>query len=85
MAYFPSGFWSRLMTRILVDDSIIEIIRSFFQFPKHANSDIMLCSLFNIKAEWVCCQTGFALKHLNIVIFRVKEILISSDITIDTF
>ena len=79
MTYFPSGFWSRLMTRILADDSIIEIIRSFFQFPKNGDNDIMLCSLFNIKAEWVCWQTGFALKHFNVLIFRVKEILISSD------
>lgn len=34
MTYFPSGFWSRLITRILGDDSIIEIVRCFFIIPK---------------------------------------------------
>lgn len=34
MTYFPSGFWSRLITRILGDDSIIEIVRCFFVIPK---------------------------------------------------
>ena len=27
MSYFPSGFWSRLLTRILADDSVVEIVR----------------------------------------------------------
>ena len=25
MSYFPSGFWSRILTRILADDSVVEI------------------------------------------------------------
>ena len=37
MTYFPSGFWSRLITRILGDDSIIEIVRCFFIIPKEVN------------------------------------------------
>ena len=28
MSYFPSGFWSRILTRILADDSVVEIVRS---------------------------------------------------------
>ena len=27
MSYFPSGFWSRILTRILADDSVVEIVR----------------------------------------------------------
>ena len=27
MSYFPSGFWSRLLTRFLADDSVVEIVR----------------------------------------------------------
>ena len=27
MSYFPSGFWSRLLTRVLADDSVVEIVR----------------------------------------------------------
>jgi hypothetical protein len=34
MSYFPSGFWSRLITRILADDSIVDIVRAFFIMPK---------------------------------------------------
>nr|CAD7576044.1 unnamed protein product [Timema californicum] len=34
MSYFPSGFWSRLITRVLADDTIVDIVRSFFITPK---------------------------------------------------
>jgi len=34
MSYFPSGFWSRLITRILADDTIVDIVRAFFIMPK---------------------------------------------------
>lgn len=30
MTYFPSGFWSRLITRILADEQIIEAIRGVY-------------------------------------------------------
>ena len=34
LAYLPSGFWSRLLTRILADDSVVEILRSYFIIPQ---------------------------------------------------
>lgn len=37
MSYFPSGFWSRLMSRILADDTIVDIVRSFFVIPKEVS------------------------------------------------
>lgn len=37
MSYFPSGFWSRLMSRILADDTIVDIVRSFFVLPKEVS------------------------------------------------
>ena len=74
MTYFPSGFWSRLMARVLGDDSVIEIIRSFFKIPSKAESDPILLSLFNSKAEWLCWQTGFALKHFHTYLIRIKEV-----------
>ena len=42
MSYFPSGFWSRLLTRVLADDSVVEIVRYIhilFLFKKHSISD----------------------------------------------
>ncbi len=74
MTYFPSGFWSRLMARVLADDSIIEIIRSYFVVPQKAQSDPILLSLFNSKAEWLCWQTGMALRHFETFLIRVKEV-----------
>lgn len=75
MTYFPSGFWSRLMARILADDSIIEIIRSYFVVPRDAQSDAILLSIFNRKAEWLCWQTGIALRYFDTFLIRVKEVL----------
>lgn len=30
MTYFPSGFWSRLITRLLADEQITEAIKSVY-------------------------------------------------------
>ncbi|XP_063611108.1 leucine-rich repeat serine/threonine-protein kinase 1-like [Penaeus indicus] len=36
MSYFPSGFWSRLITRILADDAVVDIIRNYFVMPRES-------------------------------------------------
>ncbi|XP_071051470.1 leucine-rich repeat serine/threonine-protein kinase 1 isoform X2 [Onthophagus taurus] len=78
MSYFPSGFWSRLMSRILADDSIVDIIRSFFILPKDVVQDLELLKLLDLKAEWVLWQTGLQLKYGDITLFRMREVLNSS-------
>ncbi|KAI4458153.1 ankyrin repeat and protein kinase domain-containing protein [Holotrichia oblita] len=78
MSYFPSGFWSRLMSRILADDTIVDIIRSFFILPKDIAQDIGLVKLLDFKAEWVLWQTGLQLKYGDITLFRMREVLPSS-------
>ncbi|XP_050296551.1 leucine-rich repeat serine/threonine-protein kinase 1 isoform X5 [Anthonomus grandis grandis] len=75
MSYFPSGFWSRLISRILADDTIIDIIRSFFVLPKEAAQDPYLSKCLDLKAEWVLWQTGLQLKYGDITLFRMKEVL----------
>ncbi|XP_019766471.2 leucine-rich repeat serine/threonine-protein kinase 1 isoform X4 [Dendroctonus ponderosae] len=75
MSYFPSGFWSRLISRILADDSIIDIIRSFFILPKEAAQDAHLAKCLDLNAEWVLWQTGLQLKYGDITLFRLKEVL----------
>ncbi|XP_067128785.1 leucine-rich repeat serine/threonine-protein kinase 1 [Centruroides vittatus] len=75
MSYFPSGFWSRLMTRMLADDLIVEVIRSYFILPKDLQMDPLLASILNQRAEWVCWQTGMELRYLDSTLFRMKEIL----------
>lgn len=75
MTYFPSGFWSRLITKILADDSIIEIVRSFFTIPPEVLQDNQLSKLLDVKVEWILWQTGMELRYSDIVIFRIKEVL----------
>jgi hypothetical protein len=41
MSYFPSGFWSRLITRILADDAIVDIVRAFFIMPKEVRNKLL--------------------------------------------
>ncbi|KAJ8980099.1 hypothetical protein NQ317_008560 [Molorchus minor] len=78
MSYFPSGFWSRLISRILADDTIIDIIRSFFILPKEVAQDMHLVKLLDLKAEWVLWQTGLQLKYGDVTLFRMKEVLHNS-------
>nr|CAH7742533.1 unnamed protein product [Callosobruchus chinensis] len=78
MSYFPSGFWSRLISRILADDTIIDIIRSIFIPPKEVAQDPHLVRLLDLKAEWVLWQTGLQLKYGDTTLFRVKEVLHNS-------
>ena len=76
LAYLPSGFWSRLLTRILGDDTVVEIIRSYFQIPHEAEQDPQIGKIISEnKPEWVCWQTGLELQYLDTAIFSVKEIL----------
>ncbi|KAG1714290.1 Leucine-rich repeat serine/threonine-protein kinase 1 [Nymphon striatum] len=73
MSYYPSGFWSRLITRMLADDSVVEIMRTYFEIPKEHSS--YLASLSSYKAEWVCWQTGLELRYFDTTLFRIKEML----------
>lgn len=75
MSYFPSGFWSRLITRILGDDTIIHVIRQFFM-PTEVNGEDFMCSDFQTQFDWILWQTGIELKFANkITLFRMKEVL----------
>ena len=63
MSYFPSGFWSRLLTRILADDSVVEIVRSYFIIPEEIAQDPTLAKIFvEQKPEWGCWKTGLELR-----------------------
>ncbi|KAK7861679.1 hypothetical protein R5R35_005355 [Gryllus longicercus] len=75
MSYFPSGFWSRLITRILADDAIVDIVRSFFVMPKEVAQDAKLAQVLDVRAEWVLWQTGMELKYADTTLFRMKEVL----------
>jgi hypothetical protein len=38
MSYFPSGFWSRLITRILADEQVVEALRCLYPLPSYIRS-----------------------------------------------
>lgn len=35
LSYIPTGFWSRLITRLLAEDSIVDTLRVYFNVPRH--------------------------------------------------
>ncbi|KAL7304930.1 hypothetical protein TKK_0002728 [Trichogramma kaykai] len=74
MSYFPSGFWSRLMTRILADDTIVEIVMTFLAPFKDFVDDKLYASLIEQPAEWSLWQTGIELRYAGISLLRLKEV-----------
>ncbi|XP_003425729.1 leucine-rich repeat serine/threonine-protein kinase 1 [Nasonia vitripennis] len=74
MSYFPSGFWSRLITRILADDMIVEIVMSFLTPFKDFVDDKIFAALLETHAEWVLWQTGIELRYAGITLLRLKEV-----------
>ncbi|XP_017885653.1 leucine-rich repeat serine/threonine-protein kinase 1 [Ceratina calcarata] len=74
MSYFPSGFWSRLITRILADDVIVEIVVSFLQPFKDFVDETVFHSLIDTQPEWALWQTGIELKYSNVTLLRLKEV-----------
>lgn len=75
LSYVPCGFWSRLIARVLADETVIEIVRSFYCLPSFVHNDPLLIDfLNNVKSYWHCWQTGFGLRYLDTFLIRVKEI-----------
>lgn len=69
MSYFPSGFWSRLLTRILADIQIISALKNIY--PNLTSFTEVDCS-----AKWHLWQTGIALclSEENHIIFKMREV-----------
>ena len=74
LSYVPCGFWSRLITRILADETVIDIVRSFYHLPSFILNDTPLISFLNsAQTKWNCWQTGFGLRYFDTFLLRVKE------------
>ncbi|KAL1122208.1 hypothetical protein AAG570_003613 [Ranatra chinensis] len=83
MSYFPSGFWSRLITRLLADDTIIQIVREFFIIPKEVTQDAKLARLLDVRAEWSLWQTGMELRYADTTLFSMKEVIFGNNNSVD--
>lgn len=76
MSYFPSGFWSRLITRILADDQVVEALRCIYPLSRDAASNPNLNAALNqnVSFYWSVWQTGLSLFYGNILIFKMREV-----------
>lgn len=69
MAYIPSGFWSRLMARMLSDDRLTACIERLFFFCEATESDVAdeVKNVLNkeFRPDWLLWQTGFEVLYLS--------------------
>ncbi|OQR71714.1 leucine-rich repeat serine/threonine-protein kinase 1-like [Tropilaelaps mercedesae] len=72
LSYLPSGFWPRLITRILADDLIMEALRAYYVVPPNCPP---LPPEIKKSAEWICWQTGVELHYAGVTILRISEVL----------
>ena len=68
---------SRLLTRVLADDAVVEIVRSYFIVPEEmSRGDPVLARTFvEQRPEWVCWKTGLELKYMDSTLFSLKQVL----------
>lgn len=78
MTYFPSGFWSRLITRILADEQITESINLMYELQNEKNNDLDLKYLLKNNTQWKLWQTGISLCFDDIIMMKIWEIPFNS-------
>lgn len=76
MSYFPSGFWSRLITRILADDQVVDALKCIYPLSKEAatNPELNTALQHSVAYYWSIWQTGLSLFYGETLIFRIREI-----------
>ncbi|RCN38056.1 hypothetical protein ANCCAN_16045 [Ancylostoma caninum] len=74
MSYIPSGFWSRLVTRIIGDENVIRAIECLFASNTRADTTRLrqICNN-QLKAEWIVWQTGLELIIKGHSVFLLKQ------------
>nr|XP_037280613.1 leucine-rich repeat serine/threonine-protein kinase 1-like [Rhipicephalus microplus] len=75
LSYLPSGFWARLITRLLADDQVVEALRGYLAPPRGWEKDPGLAAALSQRAEWLCWQTGLELRHAQAVVLRLREVV----------
>lgn len=75
LTYLPSGFFSRLIVRILCDSILKECLLDLIEIEQSDKLDQKLIEFLSQEAEWKCWQTGIELKYLDYTLIRIKEII----------
>ncbi|CDW57505.1 leucine rich repeat serine:threonine protein [Trichuris trichiura] len=76
MVYFPSGFWSRFITRMLGDDKVHDIFESYFDVECTAGDPSSVGSVFDSNLlNWSLWQTGMEVNFLGATLASFKEFL----------
>ncbi|XP_059217831.1 leucine-rich repeat serine/threonine-protein kinase 1 isoform X2 [Stomoxys calcitrans] len=74
MTYFPSGFWSRLITRLLADEHITEAIKSVYITANDQSLEFDLRTSLEHDTQWNLWQTGVSLYYGPILVFKIWEL-----------
>jgi hypothetical protein len=56
MSYFPSGFWARLITRLLADQSMYQTVHDMYTPPQDVRDNADVVSAVS-GPEWLCYHT----------------------------
>ena len=75
MSYFPSGFWPRLITRLLGDEAFHRLTLDLYDLPELVASNEACQRTLSGRPEWKCWQTGVELTYLGVTVVRLKETL----------
>lgn len=85
LTYLPSGFFSRLIVRILCDSFLKDSLLELVEIEQCDKLDFKLVDFLSQEAEWKCWQTGIELKYMDFTLFRVKEIIQDPLIDLEEF
>ncbi|XP_070186120.1 leucine-rich repeat serine/threonine-protein kinase 1-like isoform X2 [Littorina saxatilis] len=78
MTYFPSGFWSRLMVRVLADTSLYDVVCGLFCLPEELqNKSPEIRTMVDRFPEWHCWQSGLELYYMGFQMLRVREVTLN--------
>ncbi|WKX90323.1 hypothetical protein Q1695_009287 [Nippostrongylus brasiliensis] len=81
MSYIPAGFWSRLVTRIIGDENVINAVESMFvtKLRKDISRVQRICDS-HLKAEWIVWQTGIELVIKGHSVFILKQFFAQAEV-----